>query len=74
MPKVIYPLHFASSIAFAEAEPTPEGIQFFGEKVRPILIDSCFEDHSRQAYQRRVNRDVVKPVDFESYAELVEEI
>ncbi len=49
MPKLIYPLLFASSFALAEAEPTPEGIQFFEEKIRPVLIDSCYECHSREA-------------------------
>src|SRR5262249_24419523 len=28
------------------AEPSPEGVEFFEKKVRPILVNHCFECHS----------------------------
>jgi hypothetical protein len=31
------------------AEPTPEQLQFFENKVRPILSDNCYQCHSTQA-------------------------
>ncbi|MBM3872050.1 MAG: DUF1549 domain-containing protein, partial [Verrucomicrobia bacterium] len=33
----------------ALAEPSPEGVAFFEQKIRPVLIASCFECHSAEA-------------------------
>jgi len=30
-------------------EPTPEGVEFFESKIRPVLIKSCFSCHSSEA-------------------------
>jgi hypothetical protein len=42
-----------ATLAFAfrmqAAEPTPEQLQFFENKVRPILSDNCYKCHSAQA-------------------------
>src|SRR5262245_26940431 len=31
------------------AEPTPAQIQFFENRIRPILVENCYKCHSRQA-------------------------
>ena len=33
-------------IKFATAEPTPEGADFFEKKIRPLLVQHCYECHS----------------------------
>ena len=39
----------AGSAAAATVTPPPEGIVFFEQKIRPVLIASCFECHSAEA-------------------------
>jgi hypothetical protein len=34
------------------AEPSPEGVEFFEKKIRPLLTDNCFRCHSRDAKQK----------------------
>lgn len=33
--------------------PPPEQVQFFESKIRPVLVDSCFECHSKEAGQSK---------------------
>ena len=46
----------ASALAFslfhaaaATATPTPEGVAFFEQKIRPVLLSACYECHSAEA-------------------------
>jgi hypothetical protein len=41
-------LAIVSSSAVAQ-EPTPEGLQFFEQKIRPVLVEHCYKCHSAQA-------------------------
>ena len=41
-------LIFAGALQAQEAEPTTEQIQFFESKIRPVLIDACYECHSSE--------------------------
>jgi cytochrome c553 len=34
------------------AEPSPEGVEFFEKKIRPLLADNCFRCHSRDTKQK----------------------
>ena len=43
---------FASPAAAAAEAPSPEGVAFFEQKIRPVLIASCFECHSADAKAR----------------------
>jgi len=45
----IWVLGFFSS----NAQPTPAQIQFFENKIRPILVDNCYKCHSQQAEKVR---------------------
>ena len=33
----------------AAAAPTPEGIEFFESKIRPLLVENCYKCHSVDA-------------------------
>src|SRR5437763_15514374 len=35
------------------AKPTPEGIEFFEKKVRPVLVKHCYSGHSAEAKKLR---------------------
>src|SRR6516162_2986860 len=37
------------TVAFAAADPTPEQVEFFEKKVRPVLAQHCYGCHSVQA-------------------------
>jgi hypothetical protein len=32
--------------AFAASEPTPEQLEFFEKKIRPIFVENCYKCHS----------------------------
>jgi cytochrome c553 len=34
------------------AEPSPEGIEFFEQKIRPLLADNCFRCHAKDTKQK----------------------
>ena len=38
-----------SALPVARAEPTPSQIQFFENKIRPVLANNCYKCHSQQA-------------------------
>ncbi len=38
-----------AAIGFAGAEETPDGIRFFEERIRPVLVEHCYECHSSHA-------------------------
>ena len=38
---------------FGPAVPNPEGIEFFENKIRPVLVRHCYECHSAEAKKRR---------------------
>src|SRR5947208_16944470 len=42
---------FAPALAFAADAPVPsrEGIEFFESKIRPVLIDKCYQCHSEDS-------------------------
>ncbi len=35
------------------AEPSPEGVTFFEKNIRPILVERCYECHSKQGKKIR---------------------
>ena len=37
------------SLALRAAEPSPEGLEFFEKKIRPVLSDKCYKCHSAQS-------------------------
>ncbi len=39
----------ATHAAAAPAPPTPDGVAFFEQKIRPVLIEACYECHSAAA-------------------------
>jgi hypothetical protein len=41
--------------ALAEQPPTPEGLAFFEKKIRPVLVDKCYQCHSSKAEKVRGN-------------------
>ena len=47
---ILLGLFFAAQ---GRSEPTPEQIQFFESTIRPVLVDSCFECHSKEAGQSK---------------------
>ncbi|MFM8471562.1 MAG: DUF1549 domain-containing protein, partial [Limisphaerales bacterium] len=40
---------FASRSSAAPAPPAPEGVAFFEQKIRPVLVSACYECHSAEA-------------------------
>jgi hypothetical protein len=44
---------FLASAAARAAEPTPEQVEFFEKKVRPVFVEHCYECHSKKAVKRR---------------------
>src|SRR5229473_8262126 len=44
---------FLVNVCAPAAEPTPEQIEFFEKKVRPVFVEHCFECHSKKAPKRR---------------------
>jgi hypothetical protein len=36
-----------------QAAPTPEQIEFFEKKIRPVFVEHCYECHSKKAPKRR---------------------
>src|SRR5690349_5968643 len=44
---------WVSGLVSSNAQPTPAQIQFFENKIRPILVDNCYKCHSRQAEKVR---------------------
>src|SRR5206468_6720034 len=45
----IFALVLLSGLSVAGAEPTPAQIQFFENKIRPLLANNCYKCHSQQA-------------------------
>ncbi|HEV3167488.1 MAG TPA: c-type cytochrome domain-containing protein, partial [Isosphaeraceae bacterium] len=41
------------SLSAAGPDPDPRGLEFFEAKVRPILVERCYECHSSQAKKLR---------------------
>ena len=39
----------AASLRAADGEPTREQLDFFERKIRPVLVDRCYECHSAKA-------------------------
>jgi mono/diheme cytochrome c family protein len=51
-----FPLLFAlvllpSAALAQDKKPTPQAVQFFESKVRPVLVDNCFECHSGKKHR-----------------------
>ena len=40
---------FGASIAVTANEPTPEQVEFFENKIRPVLAQNCYKCHSTQS-------------------------
>src|SRR6185369_3557407 len=47
-----------SAIASADDLPNQEGIEFFEKKIRPILVDNCYECHSAKSAELKGNLHV----------------
>ena len=52
---------FAATLSVLAAEPEPAkvdsaAIDFFEKKIRPVLVDSCYECHSEQAKADEIGR------------------
>lgn len=45
-------LALSLSIGGSGAEPTPEGIELFEKRIRPILVANCYECHSAEGKKR----------------------
>ena len=45
------------SLSTRAAEPSPEGIEFFETKVRPVLADRCFKCHGPETQKAGVRLD-----------------
>ena len=37
----------------ANAEPTPEAVEFFEKRIRPVLVEQCYECHSAESGKAR---------------------
>ena len=48
----------ASSLRAATPEPTPEQVQFFEEKVRPILAENCYKCHGSEKQKGSLRLDL----------------
>ncbi|MBT6495436.1 MAG: DUF1549 domain-containing protein, partial [Planctomycetaceae bacterium] len=46
---IVWLLLCVPTIALAEDEPTKQQIEFFEKKIRPILVDHCYECHSAKS-------------------------
>ncbi len=44
---------FLVNLSARAADPTPEQLEFFEKKVRPVFVEHCFECHSKKAPKRR---------------------
>src|SRR5580693_7948383 len=49
---------FLGSLPVRAADPSPAQLQFFENKVRPILVNNCYKCHSRQAEKLKGNLSV----------------
>jgi hypothetical protein len=41
----------------ADPKPTPEGIEFFEKKIRPLLVDNCYKCHSGDKVKGKLHLD-----------------
>jgi hypothetical protein len=39
-------MHFTVSVTRADTQPTPAAIDFFEQRIRPVLVEHCYECHS----------------------------
>src|SRR5687767_4385788 len=46
---ILAALGFAVAAPAADPSPSPEGVAFFEQKVRPLLIKHCYSCHSAEA-------------------------
>jgi hypothetical protein len=46
-------LHFALACPILAADPDPKAIDFFENKIRPVLVEQCYECHSAAAQARK---------------------
>jgi hypothetical protein len=46
---------FLLSVSFIKAADDPKGIEYFEKKIRPVLVESCYECHSAQTKKTEGN-------------------
>ena len=51
----VFTLAFGSAWAVAAEETDPAGMAFFEQKIRPVLVEHCYECHSAQAKKLKSN-------------------
>jgi len=56
-PTIALIVSFATAFS-ATAADDPKGIEFFEKKIRPVLVDNCYECHSAQAKKTKGNLTV----------------
>ena len=45
--------HLIVGSGASHAEQTSEGVRFFEQKIRPLLVDYCYECHSEEAGEQQ---------------------
>ena len=52
----------AVAVPVRAADPSPEQLKFFEEKIRPLLVERCYECHTADKHQGDVRLDLREAV------------